>query len=234
VPDGGGDPRAAQLLGAVATAVGAFDRSGALLAVSVAGLRAQGRLGMLAQALVSRAFTAIHIGDWTLAVPAAEEAGRLARETAQPRWLAGAQIAQATLAGLRGDQDAADALAAEAEQVLLPMASNSMLTLLQLARGLTALGRGRHGDAYQQLRRVFDPADLAFHPFVRGWAIGELAEAAVHSGHRDVARRVLEELEPLADQTPSPLLHVGLGTPVHCWPTTRTPSRCSKRPSAPT
>jgi hypothetical protein len=36
-PDGGGDPRAARLLGAVATAVGAFDRAGGLLAVSVAG-----------------------------------------------------------------------------------------------------------------------------------------------------------------------------------------------------
>ncbi len=209
-PDAGGDPRAARLLGAVATAVGAFDRSGGLLAVSVAGLRAQGRLGLLAQALVSQAFTTIHTGDWKLAVPAAEEAGRLARETAQPRWVAGAQIAQATLAGLRGDEDAAEALAAEAEQVILPMASNSMLTLLQLSRGLTALGGGRHSDAYEHLRRVFDPADLAYHPYVRGWAIGELAEAAVHSGHREAARRVMEELGPLADQTPSPLLHVGL------------------------
>jgi len=124
--------------------------------------------------------------------------------------VAGAQIAQATLAGLRGDEDAADALAAEAEQVILPMASNSMLTLLQLSRGLTALGGGRHSDAYEHLRRVFDPADLAYHPYVRGWAIGELAEAAVHSGHREAARTVMEELGPLADQTPSPLLHVGL------------------------
>jgi DNA-binding CsgD family transcriptional regulator len=209
-PDAGGDPRVARLLGAVATAVGAFDRSGGLLAASVAGLRAQGWLGVLAQALVSQAFTAIHTGDWKLAVPAAEEAGRLARETAQPRWVAGAQIAQATLAGLRGDEDAATALAAAAEQITLPMASNSMLTLLQLARGLTALGGGRHGHAYQQLRRVFDPADLAYHPFVRCWAVGELAEAAVHSGHRDAARAVVEDLGPLAAQTPSPLLHVGL------------------------
>jgi DNA-binding CsgD family transcriptional regulator len=37
-----------------------------------------------------------------------------------------------------------------------------------------------------------------------------LAEAAVHSGHRDDARSVVERLEPTAEITPSPILHVHL------------------------
>jgi DNA-binding CsgD family transcriptional regulator len=75
---------------------------------------------------------------------------------------------------------------------------------------VTALGVGRHGDAYEHLRRVFDPADPAYHPFIRCWAIGDLAEAAVHSGHRAAARAVLQELEPLAAQTPSSWFQTGM------------------------
>jgi DNA-binding CsgD family transcriptional regulator len=85
-----------------------------------------------------------------------------------------------------------------------------MLALVQLVRGLAALGAGRHTEAYEHLWRVFDPADLAYHRYVRFWAVGDLAEAAVHSGHRVKVRQVLEELEPLAAQTRAPILQVGL------------------------
>jgi DNA-binding CsgD family transcriptional regulator len=37
------------------------------------------------------------------------------------------------------------------------------------------------------LRRLFDPADPSHHPFMCSRAIGDLAEAAIHSGHRDDA-----------------------------------------------
>ena len=55
-------------------------------AASVAGVRAQGRIGMLARLLASQAFTAACLGDTRTAVPAAAEAAALAAETGQPAW----------------------------------------------------------------------------------------------------------------------------------------------------
>src|SRR3954449_4960145 len=51
----------AMLVGA-ATAGGAFDHAPGFLATSVNGLRAEGRLGLLAQALVSQAWAAFFLG----------------------------------------------------------------------------------------------------------------------------------------------------------------------------
>ena len=217
-PDDGLDSAAIRLIGAAATALGAFDRSPGFLAASVDGLRAEGRLGLLAQALVSQAWAAVFLGNWDVARPAAEEAGRLARETGQPRWAAAADLVQASLAALRGDLDGAESLADDAERLLLPLVAHPTLALAQIARGLAALGRGGYADAYGHLRRVFDPADIAYHPFVRFWVVGELAEAAARSGQGqgerdgdgDDTRALLDELSAIARTSRSPLLLVGL------------------------
>ena len=207
---GNGDAGATRLLGGAALVVGAFDLAAGFLAVSGAALRTQGRLGHLARVLVLHAWAAFYLADWHVAMPAAEEAGRLAVETREPVWAAGAQVVKAMLAAVRGEQDLAEALAREAEQAALPIGAGFLLTAVQLARGLTALGSGRHGDAHQHLRRVFDPTDPAYHPFMRCWAIGDLAEAAAHSGRRDPARALLEELEPAAERTPSLWFQAGM------------------------
>jgi DNA-binding CsgD family transcriptional regulator len=212
-PDAGLDSASMRLVGAAATAVGAYDLSPGLLAASVDGLRAEGRLGLLAQALVSQAWAGVFLGNWNVASPAADEAGRLARETGQPRWAAAADLAESALAGLRGDHHRAEQLADEAEQLLLPMVEHPTLAFAQLARGLSALGQGRYGDAYDSLRRVFDQADAAYHPFVRFWVIGDLAEAAARSGpaaHVDEARALVDELAAVAQTSRSPLLQVGV------------------------
>jgi DNA-binding CsgD family transcriptional regulator len=208
--DGDGDAAATGLLGTAAMVVGAFDLAAGLLAAASAGLRSQGRLGHLARLLTLQAWAAVYLADWKVAMPAAEEASQLAAETREPLWAASAQIVKAMLAALRGEREVADAQAAEAEQTVSPIGARFLLAIAQLARGLAALGVGRHDDAYQHLGRVFDPADAAYHPFIRTWAIGDLAEAAAHSGHRDAARAVLEELEPLAAQTPSSWFQAGM------------------------
>jgi DNA-binding CsgD family transcriptional regulator len=208
--DGGGDAQASGLLGTAAMVVGAFDLAAGFLAAASAGLRAQGRLGHLARLLTLQAWAAVYLADWKVAMPAAEEASQLAAETREPLWAASAQVVKAMLAALRGEREVANAHAAEAEQAVSPIGARFLLAIAQLARGLAALGVGRHDNAYQHLRRVFDPADAAYHPFIRTWAIGDLAEAAAHSGHRDAARAVLEELEPLAAQTPSSWFQAGM------------------------
>ena len=198
------------LAGIAATIAGDFENGAAFLAAAVARLRAQGQLGLLAQALVAQAWTAIQLIDWNVAIPAAEEGTRLARETAQPLFVATGESALALLAALRGDEDTASSLNAKVEHELAPSGGSAMLAMVQLARGLAALGGARYAEAYAHLRRMFDPADIAYHHMQRCWGISELAEAAVHSDHRDEARAQMPELERAAGQTPSPWLHVGL------------------------
>jgi DNA-binding CsgD family transcriptional regulator/tetratricopeptide (TPR) repeat protein len=197
-------------LGTAAQAVGAFDRSSSLLATSVARLREQGRLGLLAQVLVSQAWAAITLGDWSVALPAAEEAARLARETGQPLWEAGAQATSAMVAAVRGERAELEVLAGMSERVALPAGATAILASVQFARGWLALGQGRHAQAHEQFRRMFEPGDPSYHHMMRCWAVGDLAEAAAHSDQQNHARAVLRELEPLARATPSPWLHVGM------------------------
>jgi len=209
-PDESVDPGTLQLLGNAAATVGAFDLSEGFLSASIGRLREQGRLVHLAQVLVLRAWSEIHLGRWRAARADAEEASRLAQETAQIIWGGGAKAAESILAGLRGEEDDAEAAAAEAERIGLSLGARAVLAVVQLARGLNALGAGRHAEAYAHLRRMFDPADPAHHHMESCWAIGSLAEAAAHSGHRDEARELMERLEPLMRETPSPWFHVAM------------------------
>ncbi len=201
------DPAIAFLLGSSATAVWAHDLSLGFLAAAVDGFRAQGRLGLLAQALVSEAWAAVMLSNGALAAPAAEEAERLGAETGQRLWAAAASLARAVVAADRGATATAAELAAKAEQVLLPIGANPMLSLVQLARGRAALVDGRFTDAYEHLRRIFDPADIAYHPFVRGWVLADLVDAATHdAGRVEEALAFLAELEPITAATGAPLL----------------------------
>jgi DNA-binding CsgD family transcriptional regulator len=204
------EPAQLHLLGTAATGVGDFGQAVRFLTPAVAGLRAQGRLGLLVQALVSQAWTAFHLGNLSVGVPAAEEGYRLAVETDQWRWNAAAQAAAAALAARRGDAALAQSMAGRAEQLLLPVGAYPMLALVQLARGIAALVEGRHADAYEELRRIFDPADTPYHPLVRSWVLADLVDAAVQSGHHDAARAAVTELEPELAATGSPLLRTAL------------------------
>jgi DNA-binding CsgD family transcriptional regulator len=206
----GGDPAAMLLIGEAGAAVGEFERSAACLVAAASGLRAQGRLGILTRALQTFAFSSVYLGSWQHGSTAADEAARLARETGQVAWRVSADLVQAALAAVRGEEEMAEALAAKSEAVLVPLGINPLLSLVQQARGMADLAGGRYADAYEQLRRIFDPADVAHHPFVRCWLIGELAEAAAHSGKRAEVRVILEELEGLATETGFPYLQAGL------------------------
>ena len=118
--------------------------------------------------------------------------------------------AQAALAGLRGEADVAEALAAEVDRVALPAHASAALADVQLARGMASLGAGNYADAHDQLWRVFDRGDAAHHYMKSLWAIGDLAEASVHTGDADAARVLLRELEPAAELTPAPRIQVAM------------------------
>ena len=99
VPDPHGDGRAMRLYGMAATAVGHQELASGFLGAAVTSLRADGRLALLAQALILRAWSGLHLGNWHASMPDLEEGGRLAVETSQPLWQARARAGQAALAG---------------------------------------------------------------------------------------------------------------------------------------
>ena len=184
VPDPHGDGRAMRLYGMAATAVGHQELAAGFLGAAVTSLRADGRLALLAQALILRAWSGLHLGNWHASMPDLEEGGRLAVETSQPLWTARARAGQAALAGLRGEADVAEALAAEVDRVALPAHASAALADVQLARGMASLGAGNYADAHDQLWRVFDRGDAAHHYMKSLWAIGDLAEAVGPHGRR--------------------------------------------------
>lgn len=199
------------LLGTAAASAWAQSLALPYLAAAVDGYRAQGRLALVAQALVSQAWSAVHLANAQIASPAADEAVRLAEETGQPRWAAAARLAQSTMAAERGDFELAEVLAAEAEAALLPAGANPMLSLVQFARGRAAVAQGRLADLYGHVRRIFDPGDVAYHPFVRLWAVADLVDAAVHGGgDLGFAHTALADLERVTAATQAPFLRVQL------------------------
>jgi DNA-binding CsgD family transcriptional regulator len=198
------------LLGYAAAAVGACEQAVAFHTTAAAGLRARGSLGLLGTVLLSQGWSALLLGQAALAGPAAEEADRLLAESGRPLWVASAQLVRAVLAGRRADTAAAAELAAQAERVLLAGGLPPLLAQVQLARGTAALGAGRHDEAYEQLARIFDPHDPAYHPHLRAWALADLAEAAAGGRYQDAARRHYAALIPEAAATRSPLLRASL------------------------
>jgi DNA-binding NarL/FixJ family response regulator len=199
------DPRDARLLGLAAMLVGDFTLASRFLTNAVAGLRSEGRLALLAHVLAFRAFSALYLSDRNVAIADAAEAERLATETEQPIWLAVALGGSAMLAALHGEHDASEELASRSERATLPF--GTLLAEVQMARGMNALGSGRYEDAYHHFHRLFVRTDSAYHPMKECFVIGDLAEAAVRSGHSDEAKAVLLEMEVLARRTPSPKFH---------------------------
>jgi DNA-binding CsgD family transcriptional regulator len=204
------DADAARFLGPVAVTVGAFDLATDFLAVAVDGLRTEGRLGHLPRLLALYSMIAARLGAWDQAIPAAEEARRLADEFAQQRWQAAADTVISLVAAMRGDEEMAERLAAEAELIGEPLGSNSTIALAQFGRVLAALGGGRHADAFAYANRLFDPGDPAHHPVIASWLIADLADAARHIDRLDEARARVAELETTVGGRPGTWIELGL------------------------
>ncbi len=204
------DAMTAVVLGQAAIALGIFDLGHRLFLSAIPTLRRQARPLLLAQALSEQAWASVHLGYIASGLPVAHEAVDLAIEIGLLRWAQAARLAEATLTAMRGDFDGAESLAAEAESVLVPMGANPLLALVELARGRIALLRGDYAVAFEYLSRIFNPKDTAYHLYVRFWVAADLVEAAIQSGHDQEARDAIATLEPLAAQSRSPVLEIGL------------------------
>ena len=203
------DPEQLFDLGAAASSVWAWNLGLPFLRAATSGARAQGRLSLLSQTLVFEAWADLQGGAVRNAVTSAAEGARIAEEMRAPHYIVAARLAQAIAGAEQGADDSPERLIAEAEAVLVPLGAHPMLSMTAFARGRLALARERFSEAYEHLVRIFDVAGLAFHPFVRGWALADLADAAVRSeGDLDAVRGYLDEWEQVAKETRAPHLQV--------------------------
>ncbi|MEK1886455.1 MAG: AAA family ATPase [Phyllobacterium sp.] len=200
----GGDPAVARILGSTANVIGAFDLGVSFLAGSAAALRDQGRLSDLARVLFAQAWAEMEVGDWKGAMSEAEESVRFAEETGTTLWIAAATIVKAKLAGMMGNLEQSQAYAAEAERLILAVGASFLLAMLQIARGISAIGAGRHWEAYEHLLRLFTPADPAFNSGLQFFGLADFIEAAFFSGHADAAHGVIAEMERVSAPVPVP------------------------------
>lgn len=86
----------------------------------------------------------------------------------------------------------------------MPGGASFLLAMLQLARGITAIGAGRHSEAFAHLQRLLAPADPAFNAGLQFFALADFVEAAVHSDRVQDARSVIDEMERVSAPGPVP------------------------------
>jgi DNA-binding CsgD family transcriptional regulator len=204
------DPIAAMYAGIAAEKAGDIATGVRFLASAIDGLREQVRLVPLTQALVHYAWAAIHAGEWPAAAAAAYEAAGLARDTTQPQYGLTGELVGALATALRGTEPDIESVLAEPERALLAMKGGPLLATAHLARGATALGDGRHEDAFQHLWPVFDETDSAFQRFMRWPALLDLVEAAAGSGQTHRLADIIADLEAISSHSNPPILRLNL------------------------
>jgi DNA-binding CsgD family transcriptional regulator len=202
------DPSDAMYIGVAADKAGDMVTGEIFLARAVIGLREQGRLGMLAQALVHHAWVATHTGDWEAATRHGAEGATLARDTQQPQFAVTGELVAALAAALRGEN--VEASLAAPERALLAAHAGPLLAPVHLARGAMAAGEGRHEDAFRHLQPVFSEQAPAFHRFMRWSGVLDLAEAGGGGEHAGWVAAVFAELELIGRESGAPILLAGL------------------------
>jgi DNA-binding CsgD family transcriptional regulator len=196
-------------VGAAALSVWADTLALPFLRAAAAGARAEGRLNLLAHTLVFEAWADLHRGAVHRAITRGAEGARIAEEIRALRYVVAARLAQAVASAEQGEDETPERLIVDAEALLVPMGANPMLALAAFARGRVALAGERFGEAYEHFVRIFDHEGVAFHPFVRGRALADLADAAVRGdGDLDAVRGYFAEWDQIATATTAPHLQV--------------------------
>jgi DNA-binding CsgD family transcriptional regulator len=196
------DSVSVQTLGHAASCIGDFELADMLYAGVAGRLRAEGRLQVLARALALQAWARLRRGQWSTAMPLAEEGARLAAESGQPEWEASGLAAQAMVAALRGEITEAAAAADRAERIAGPGHMTIIMAISLLARATAAAAEGDFSSAWDYLSRMHREADPAFHPVQALWSLSHLAYAGVHCDRveptRELAGRLIARLPTAA------------------------------------
>ena len=206
-PVTGGDARR---LATAALWVGALDLAVDYFAASIAALRDEGRLGLLARSLIAYAYSSAHLGTLTTVGSDLDEGFRLGVETRQAFFVATSDVAQALYFAFRGDIDGAEARMGEGERVALEAPAPTVLAEIRHARGIIDLAAGRQDDAFEQLRHLFVPDHGSYHATVAGWATSDFVDAAASTDHAEEAAAVLDRLEADVVRMKMPWWRIGV------------------------
>ncbi len=151
--------------------------------------RDAGALTVLPFALATRAGVNVFAGELDAAATLIEEADAICAATGY----APLRYHSLSLAVWRGREAEATSLIDAAEKRAVERGEGRVIGL---SGGLSAMlynGLGRYQEALAAARRTSEHEDLGFG----GWTVGELVEAAVRCGERDVARDALSRLAEL-------------------------------------
>jgi DNA-binding CsgD family transcriptional regulator len=157
--------------------------------------REGGAVASAVQALMMLAHDALDGGRWA-------EAERLAEEGIP--WGDGLGYRLITLPGVyclalvaaaRGDDETAEALAADLVGWSVPRGVHLLEDFAHRIRGLAALGRGDFEDAYRQLTAISPPGAFAPYVPVAPWVAMDLVEAAARTGRRSEAAAHVAAME---------------------------------------
>ena len=187
-------------LGHAASCIGEFELADMFLADAAARLRAEGRLQVLARAVVMQAWARLRRGQWSTAMPLAEEGCRLAEESGQAEWLAAGLAGRAMVAALRGEVAEAAAAADRAERIAVPSGMTNVAAITVLARATAAAAEGVFSVAWDYLSRLHHESDPGSSPFQALWSLSHLAYAAVQCDRvertRELIKHVTSQLPP--------------------------------------
>lgn len=164
--------------------------------------RTRGQLRSVASLRVIHTWTAITLADWPQALLAAEEGVRLSQDAGSAQWESGSIIALAIIAAFRGDSAGAATAIRAAEALASTRGAQDVLTGVQLTRGVDHIARREYDEATSALKRSFDPEDAAYHPVQSPWCLGDLAQAASHSGRIDEVRPIIDSYRTSPAFTP--------------------------------
>ena len=186
---------------------GGCEEASRMLPPVIGRLRADGRLLSLTSALMHQSWVALHLVDLPTARSAIGEGLRLTSN--YPSYAVALRCGELMGAALRGDGEVAERLMADLSPDLNPADLAPIASLAQLAIGVALLSQLRFSEAYDQLRRLYDPADPLFasRGLTRMVGVAYLADAARQSERRHEAATILRDTAHVAMRYPAPLLH---------------------------
>jgi len=155
-------------------------------------VRKAGALSLLPLGLASRAVFDIHSGNLSAAASLIAESHWIGEVTGGENTFT--PIPEAWLAAMRGEEKQAELLIQDTLNAAITVGQGVGVNMMLAARAVLCNGLGRYEDALAAAR------EAATEPLELGptkWALAELVEAGVRSGHLDAAARAFEQLSAM-------------------------------------
>ena len=175
------------------TALGNVERARRMADDASSRARSLGAYGILPALLALRAEQSRHDGDWAEAETLAVEAATLADTLGQATGSGAAALVLARLAAARGERAQCDTHLRRFRSV----SADGMGVAAGAVEGLLELSLGDNASAFARLEGLVRRMDTMADPVGVCW-LPDFVEAAVATGRRDEARRVLSEVRSRA------------------------------------